>query len=106
MLRTDPSKRFSAQRACLAMRLAISNIPPESLQKQIDKPFEPPERREEIEAALTEFASDFGRVCEESTAPTGSSVGDEYVAAADTERKQMFSWNPSRWWFIAHEAWT
>jgi len=62
MLRTDPNMRFSAQRACLAMRQAISNMSPELLQIQINKPFSPPERREELVAALNEFAQDFDQV--------------------------------------------
>ena len=108
MLRADPSKRSSARHACLAMRLAISNIPPELLQKQMDKPFEPPERREEIVVALNEFAHDFIQVRnnnEESMALTTSSVGNEFVGAA-VERKEITSWNPSRWWLVMHEALT
>jgi hypothetical protein len=85
MLRTDSNTRFSAQRACLAMRNAISDIPLESLQKQIDKPLEPPERREEIEAALNEFAQDINHACNntEELLPIESSVGEEYVVAGD-----------------------
>jgi len=63
MLRTDPAARFSAQHARSAMSEVMSNIPPESLQKQIDKPFDPPERREEIESALSEFAQGISQIC-------------------------------------------
>jgi hypothetical protein len=58
----------------------------ESLQKKIDKPFEPPEQREEIVAALNEFAQNSSQVCdniEESTGLIRSFIGEEYVAAGD-----------------------
>ena len=85
MLRTDFNTRLSAHRACLAMHEAISDIPLGLLQKQIDKPLEPPERRDEIEAALNEFAQDISRACNntEGLLPIESSVGEEYVVAGD-----------------------
>jgi hypothetical protein len=67
------------------MHEAISDIPLELLQKQIDKPLEPPERRDEIEAALNEFAQDISRACNntEGLLPIELSVGEEYVVAGD-----------------------
>jgi hypothetical protein len=68
------------------MHQAISDIPLECLQKQIDKPFESREQREEIMAVMNEFAQNFSQVCddiEESTALIRSFVGEEHVAAGD-----------------------